>query len=316
MSTQSVPVVVEWAAMGTPGRALATIAASLAVGAAVTAAAGAGGIRMGTVPVVAVCSAAALAINWAVYVPSYLARTERFYDLTGSLTYLCVVALALVFGNGDPRSVLLAVLIAIWATRLGSFLFLRIRRDGSDGRFDRIKLDPVRFAMSWTMQALWVVLTASAALAAMTTGRDVDPGWFVAPGVVVWALGFGIEVMADAQKRAFRSDPANRGRFITTGLWAWSRHPKLLRRDHAVGGHRPDRGAGAVGLAVRHPDLAGVRRGAPLTDQRRAAARGPGPAALGRRSRVPRLPPADAGAGPSTASGLTADPTRVALSHR
>lgn len=228
MSTQSVPVVVEWAAMGTTGRSLATIAASLAVGAAVTAAAGAGGIRMGAVPVVAVCSMAALAINWVVYVPSYLARTERFYDLTGSLTYLCVVALALVFGNGDPRSVLLAALIAIWATRLGSFLFLRIRRDGSDGRFDRIKLDPVRFAMSWTMQALWVVLTASAALAAMTTGRDVDPGWFVAPGVVVWALGFGIEVMADAQKRAFRSDPANRGRFITTGLWAWSRHPNYF----------------------------------------------------------------------------------------
>lgn len=223
-----VPVVVEWVAMGTTGRSLATIAASLAVGAAVTVAASVGGLRVGAVPVFAACSLAALAINWVVYLPSYLARTERFYDLTGTLTYLCVVALALGFGNGDPRSILLGVLIAVWAVRLGSFLFSRIRRDGSDGRFDAIKVDPVRFAMSWTMQALWVVLTAGAALAAMTTGREVDPGWFVAPGVIVWALGFGIEVVADAQKRAFRADPANRGRFITTGLWAWSRHPNYF----------------------------------------------------------------------------------------
>ncbi len=45
---------------------------------------------------------------------------------------------------------------------------------------------------------------------------------------MVWLVGFGIEVAADDQKRAFRADPANRGRFITTGLWAWSRHPNYF----------------------------------------------------------------------------------------
>lgn len=223
-----VPVVVEWVAMGTTGRSLATIAASLAVGAAVTVAASVGGLRVGAVPVFAACSLAALAINWVVYVPSYLARTERFYDLTGTLTYLCVVALALVFGNQSGRSLLLALLIAVWAVRLGTFLFSRIRRDGSDGRFDAIKVDPVRFAMSWTMQALWVVLTASAALAAMTTSSGSELNPVSGLGSAVFWLGFGIEVMADAQKRAFRADPANRGRFITTGLWAWSRHPNYF----------------------------------------------------------------------------------------
>ena len=46
--------------------------------------------------------------------------------------------------------------------------------------------------------------------------------------ITVWVIGFAIEVVADRQKRAFRRDPANRGRFIATGLWAWSRHPNYF----------------------------------------------------------------------------------------
>ena len=51
---------------------------------------------------------------------------------------------------------------------------------------------------------------------------------FAAVGLAVWAIGFGIEVVADRQKREFRRQPGNRGRFITTGLWAWSRHPNYF----------------------------------------------------------------------------------------
>jgi steroid 5-alpha reductase family enzyme len=43
--------------------------------------------------------------------------------------------------------------------------------------------------------------------------------------VGLWGAGFAIEAIADHQKARFRADPANRDRFIATGLWAWSRHP-------------------------------------------------------------------------------------------
>jgi steroid 5-alpha reductase family enzyme len=122
----------------------------------------------------------------------------------------------------------IALLVAVWAMRLGSFLFLRVRHDGSDGRFDELKYSFPRFLMTWTLQGLWVLLTLAAGLAAMTTTQSVPMGGLAWTGVALWLIGFAIEAAADAQKRAFRRDPANRGRFITSGLWAWSRHPNYF----------------------------------------------------------------------------------------
>ena len=45
----------------------------------------------------------------------------------------------------DARAVIAGAMVMVWALRLGSFLFRRIRRDGKDGRFDAIKTDPLRF---------------------------------------------------------------------------------------------------------------------------------------------------------------------------
>jgi steroid 5-alpha reductase family enzyme len=164
-----------------------------------------------------------------VFVPSALARTELYFDLTGSATYVTVTAVALLLsGDLDARSVIVGVMVLVWALRLGTFLFRRVRRAGRDGRFDRIKTEPLRFLMTWTLQGLWVLLTLAAALAVIT-GVDREPiGWIAIVGMAVWAAGFAIEVVADRQKSAFKRDPANDGRFITSGLWAWSRHPNYF----------------------------------------------------------------------------------------
>ena len=199
------------------------------VGAAVAWAGSQGGAQVAGVPVFALCAGLAFAINWAAFVPAYAAQTERYYDLTGSLTYLTVIACAFAFGGSvDLRSGLLAALVTIWAVRLGTFLFRRISRDGKDVRFDDMKPDFGRFLLAWTLQGLWVLLTAACALAALTTETKAPFGIVSTLGLAVWAVGFGIEVVADRQKSAFRADPANRGRFITTGLWSWSRHPNYF----------------------------------------------------------------------------------------
>ncbi len=71
-------------------------------------------------------------------------------------------------------------------------------------------------------------LTLAAALAAITTTAREDLGVVSFIGLAVWVAGFAVEATADLQKSRFRADPANRGRFISTGLWAWSRHPNYL----------------------------------------------------------------------------------------
>lgn len=194
----------------------------------------------------ALCVAVAFVVQWIVFVPSYLKRTEHYYDLTGSITYISVTLFAL-FSTSvrDTRTIIIAVLILLWAGRLGSFLFARVKRAGKDGRFDRIKHDPLAFLMFWTIQGLWVTFTAAAALAAMTSGAKFQPpedldaaatsfdggvpfGVISLIGLIVWIVGFAIEVVSDRQKTAFRADPANAGRFITDGLWAKSRHPNYF----------------------------------------------------------------------------------------
>lgn len=209
----------------------ATLQATLAIPAILAIAAGIGwagsqgGLRIGVLPVFALCGALCFAINWLAFVPAYAAQTERYFDLTGSLTYILVVAFAVALGNRDPRALLLALLVGAWALRLGSFLFRRILREGADRRFDALKPDFARFLLTWTLQGLWVFLTLSCALAAITAGVATPVGLPAAIGAAVWLAGFAIEAVADRQKREFRADPANRDRFITTGLWAWSRHP-------------------------------------------------------------------------------------------
>jgi steroid 5-alpha reductase family enzyme len=205
------------------------IVVSLLLGAGLAAAGSQGSVEAGGVAVFAIGAAVAFAVNWVAFVPSYLRRTEEYYDLTGSLTYISVTLLALLLSDDpDARAVLVAVLVVVWAGRLGTFLFRRVRADGGDGRFDRIKTDPLRFLMSWTLQGLWVLTTMAAALAVITAEDREDLAVWAVVGVAVWVAGFVIEVTADRQKRAFRADPANAGRFITTGLWAWSRHPNYF----------------------------------------------------------------------------------------
>jgi steroid 5-alpha reductase family enzyme len=201
----------------------------LLIGFAIGLAGSQGGASAFGIPVFALAVGLAFVIQWVVFVPSYLLQSERFYDLTGSFTYISVTVAAVLLGPVvDGRSVLLMALVLIWAIRLGSYLFTRILRAGKDERFDEIKRSFARFFMTWTLQGLWVTLTVAAALAAITTTTRKDLGVVEIIGALVWVAGFTIEVTADLQKSRFRKRPENKGRFIRGGLWSWSRHPNYF----------------------------------------------------------------------------------------
>ncbi len=187
------------------------------------------GTYVGGLPLFAMLVALAFLIQWLAFIPAFLLQTEKFFDLTGSLTYVVVVALGTLLAQAvDARAMLLCAMVVIWAVRLGTFLFRRIRLAGKDARFDEIKPSFIRFLNVWTVQALWVTFTVGAALAGITTTCRKGLDILAIIGVLIWALGFALEVVADAQKGRFNADPSNRGRFIQTGLWSRSRHPNYF----------------------------------------------------------------------------------------
>lgn len=210
-------------------RALISIPVVVAAGVLIALAGSQGGSTVAGMPLFAVGVVAAFVIQWLVFIPSYKAQTEKFYDLTGAMTYISITVFLVLASPGvDARGLLLAAMVVAWAVRLGAFLFLRVMKHGKDDRFDDIKRDSIRFLNAWTIQGLWVVLTAALAWVAITSDRKVGLDGFFWAGLLVWAAGFGIEAVADSQKRAFKADPANKGRFISTGLWSRSRHPNYF----------------------------------------------------------------------------------------
>lgn len=188
-----------------------------------------GGASVVGIPVFGLSVGLAFLIQWLVFIPAYWFQTEKFFDLTGSFTYISVIILAvLVSPVVGGRSLLLASLVIIWAIRLGSFLFRRIQKAGKDDRFDELKPSFFRFLNVWTIQGLWVTFTAAAALVAITSSSRTELDAFAIVGFLVWALGFAIEVIADNQKSRFSANPDNKGKFIQTGLWSRSRHPNYF----------------------------------------------------------------------------------------
>jgi len=172
-------------------------------------------------------------IQWVLFVPAYLFRTEKFFDLTGSVTYIFAVSFVFYKSNDDLLSydigsLILSIVIVFWALRLGSFLFLRIKKAGEDKRFKEIKTSPSRFFMTWSLQGMWVSLCSACALTALANPNGIQTNLLFYFGLFIFLSGFILEIIADTQKSKFRSNTENKNRFISTGLWSFSRHPNYL----------------------------------------------------------------------------------------
>ena len=173
----------------------------------------------------------AFLIHWLFFIPAYLLKTEKFFDLTGSLTYISIMVYVVYTKNNLQEqlgSIILASLVILWAVRLGSFLFLRIKKAGEDKRFREIKTSFARFFLLWTISGMWVSFCSMCALTAIASNDGVIVNNIFYVGLVTFIIGLSIEIIADSQKTKFRKDPKNKDKFINEGLWAKSRHPNYV----------------------------------------------------------------------------------------
>ncbi|KAI0163995.1 DUF1295-domain-containing protein [Xylariaceae sp. FL1272] len=208
--------------------------------------------------------AAAFALQTAVAIPSIPLQSERFYDASGSATFLTCTLLslylpsirvraaaaaaglpkpafpslleALTKSNGPMnwRQVALSAAVVFWSVRLGSYLFARILKSGHDSRFDEIKKSPAKFSGAWVGQATWVSLCLMPVIAV----NAVPAGAFASGvltsdilGLALFAGGFAFEIAADRQKNKWLDEKRNKQHdeeFLTKGLWSRSRFPNYF----------------------------------------------------------------------------------------
>ena len=202
---------------------------SILIGLLIAIAGSEGSVNFNGVALFAICASISYVLHWIIFIPSFIYQTEHYFDLTGSISYLTGVGVAFYLNPSvDPRDLIIGAMIVIWAVRLGTFLFMRVKQDGKDGRFTVMKTQFHWFLMTWTLGGLWVFLTMAAGLAAITSNVTAPIGIMTYIGIALWIFGFSIEVIADKQKRIFKKQPNKEKEFITSGLWAWSRHPNYF----------------------------------------------------------------------------------------
>jgi steroid 5-alpha reductase family enzyme len=141
-------------------------------------------------------------------------------------------ALAPIDGAPNARQWLVAALVALWSVRLGSHIAARPRHITDDPRYAAYAAEwgndaPKKMFLFLQNQAYGTIpLVFSIFVAAHAPAGELRlQDWL---GALILALGIGGEALADSQLKAFRSDPANKGKVCDTGLWRWSRHPNYF----------------------------------------------------------------------------------------
>jgi len=163
------------------------------------------------------------------FIPSFILKTEKLYDLIGSSTYVVVISFAY-FSLSDKTisDTILFLFVLVWGIRLGTYLFKRISRDKEDVRFEKAKKNFFWFLQYWMGQALWVSITSCAAVISILQNEKDSLNIYVIIGVLIWLIGFSIEVISDVQKSKFKKSENTSKTFISKGLWSKSRHPNYF----------------------------------------------------------------------------------------
>ncbi|WP_304455787.1 DUF1295 domain-containing protein [Nocardiopsis sp. YSL2] len=154
-------------------------------------------------------------------------------DVAWGIGFVLVAGVSLLTATADRgRALLLFVLVAVWGVRLAAHIHRRSRGGGEDPRYDRLlsrapgSRDAYALRMVYLLQGALVWLIS---LPVQVSAHASGPlGGVAAAGAALWLFGFLFEAVGDAQLRRFKTDPANRGRIMDRGLWAWTRHPNYF----------------------------------------------------------------------------------------
>ena len=184
-------------------------------------------IRVNDIPIVFIFAISILSLNSVFFIHSYFFKSDIFFDLVGSFSFLSIgIASLLLLPDIDANQILIFFLLVFWSLRLGPFLFLRRIGAGNDERLSEYFKSPISLYFLWCMNSLWVFFTSLSMIIIFSSKTTYDFGLLQWLGLIIWVFGYIIEVISDSQKNKFNK--TNKGKFINIGLWKYIRHPNYL----------------------------------------------------------------------------------------
>ncbi len=167
------------------------------------------------------------------FVVAFVWQTDKFTDLAYAASFI-VITIYFLLRNPAASfwQLILALLVILWAVRLGVYLFIRILAIKKDERFDQMRGHFLKYLQFWLLQALTIAVVISPVSLVLAKAKPADPQglqrWPLIAGLLIWLIGLGLETVADWQKFQFKNRSANKGKWVDVGLWQYSRHPNYF----------------------------------------------------------------------------------------
>lgn len=168
------------------------------------------------------------------FLVSLIRRRNDVVDVAWGLGFVLLAwTSALLSGDPGTRAVIANTLVSIWGIRLAWHIHARNHGRPEDYRYLQWRREWGRwmylrsYFQVFMLQGVLLFIVALPVVLINNAKRS-DLGWLDVVGVGIWLLGFFFEAVGDAQLARFIKDPANRGKVMQSGLWAYTRHPNYF----------------------------------------------------------------------------------------
>lgn len=185
---------------------------------------------------IAACTAGLVILFAATFALAERLGKHSVVDVTWGLGFVVVALITCWFSypEGDEtRRVLITAMVVLWGSRLAWHIGRRNAGHGEDPRYEALlaKVPPEKrrahaVRMIYGVQAGLILFISLPVQVAQYSTEHVGP--IAVLGAVVWSIGLAFEALGDAQLKAFKADPANKGRIMDRGLWRYTRHPNYF----------------------------------------------------------------------------------------
>jgi steroid 5-alpha reductase family enzyme len=170
------------------------------------------------------------------WIASIFLKNVSIVDLFWGAGFLLTAAYYFIATDGNPaRKIVLLALVAIWGLRLSAYLAWRNIGKGEDFRYREFRRKYgenrywwISFFQTFLLQGVLMWLISAPLLGTMFYREQAFPGILDFAAILFWITGFIFEAGGDFQLARFRSDPANKGKVLDTGLWKYTRHPNYF----------------------------------------------------------------------------------------